>query len=188
MKSVDDLLAAFNYAATRQYGDDAVSELEHSLQCADLALDGSGDMDLALAALLHDIGRFAIRQDLIFDSKEQPGRKGVVRGHHHAGADLIAPWVSPRVEYCVRSHADAKRYLCTVEPAYAEQLNAAAIRTMKVQGGLMSRDELAAFESAAFYKDAVRLRRWDDAAKVPGRHTRELRYWEPILHELFAQP
>ena len=34
------------------------------------------------------------------------------------GADLIAPYVPDRVAWLVRMHADAKRYLCAVEPAY----------------------------------------------------------------------
>lgn len=34
------------------------------------------------------------------------------------GADLVRPYVPERVAWLVRMHADAKRYLCAVEPGY----------------------------------------------------------------------
>ena len=36
--------------------------------------------------------------------------------------------------------------------------------------------------------DAVRLRRWDDLAKVPDRPTRRLEAWAPLLQRYFALP
>ena len=54
----------------------------------------------------------------IFDKKDgKLGAHAGARGHHDVGADLIAPWVPVRVAWLVRRHADAKRYLCAVEPA-----------------------------------------------------------------------
>src|SRR6185437_1896909 len=47
------------------------------------------DEELTLACLLHDVGRVAVDQALVFDrvGGAQPG----TRGHHDLGADLIAP-------------------------------------------------------------------------------------------------
>ncbi|HLH27374.1 MAG TPA: hypothetical protein VKW77_00580, partial [Acidimicrobiales bacterium] len=65
-------------------------------------------------------------------------------------------------------HVAAKRYLCAVDPKYRAGLSPASLRSLELQGGPMTPAEVAAFEDGAFFRDAVRLRHWDDAAKVPG--------------------
>ncbi|MGH7300584.1 MAG: HD domain-containing protein, partial [Candidatus Rokuibacteriota bacterium] len=106
----DHLLDAMARSASRPYGAERVSELAHALQCAELARGAGADEDLTLACLLHDVGRFAVDQALVFD-RVGGGRPGA-RGHHEIGADFIAPFVPERVAWLVRMHADAKRYLC----------------------------------------------------------------------------
>ena len=64
------LLDAFSGAAARLYGGEPVTELAHSLQCAELARDAGADEDLQLACLLHDVGRFAVDPREIFDKKD----------------------------------------------------------------------------------------------------------------------
>jgi gamma-butyrobetaine dioxygenase len=217
----DTLLDAMARSAARQYGGEAVSELEHALQCAELAAAAGADEELVLAALLHDVGRYAVPQSLVSDTLEgagaapsglselegagaapskPPHRRGVsqvfsvarsaaaARGHHEVGADLIAPWVPPRVAWCVRKHADAKRYLCATEAEYLGLLSPASRRTLVVQGGVMSVEEVAALRLHPWLADALALRRWDDQAKVPGAATRPLSAWAPILRRYFAEP
>ena len=114
-----------------------VSELEHALQCGELARREGADEDLVVAALLHDVGRYAVRQRLVrdtLDSKEMVKVSTDSRGHHDAGADLLAPWFPKRVVLCIRMHVDAKRYLCAVDPAYLERLSAVSTRTLRMQG------------------------------------------------------
>ena len=182
-------------AAARQYGGEPVSELAHSLQCAELAAAAGADADLVLACLLHDVGRFAVDQAQIRDRPvlTDPARGGVpigdgARGHHDVGAELIEPYVSPRVSWLVRMHADAKRYLCTVEPEYRAGLTPTSIYTLELQGGLMSPEEVRAVGAHPWLADALALRRWDDRAKVPDAVTRPLGAWEPLLRAHFTRP
>jgi gamma-butyrobetaine dioxygenase len=198
----DRLLTAMAGAAARQYGGEAVSELEHALQCAELAEAAGADPDLVLAALLHDVGRYAVPQSLVLDrlvleGAEAPSRpprsRGVPhasttapRGHHEVGADLIAPWVPARVAWCVHMHADAKRYLCATESGYYDRLSPVPRQTLVMQGGVMTAQEVAAVEGHPWLPDALALRRWDDAAKVPGAATRPLAWWAPRLRTYFA--
>jgi gamma-butyrobetaine dioxygenase len=71
-------------------------------------------------------------------------------------------------------HVAAKRYLCTVDPQYLSLLSPPSIQSLALQGGPMSAEEVARFESRPFFQHAVRLRRWDDAAKVVGMPTPNL--------------
>jgi predicted HD phosphohydrolase len=58
-----------------------------------------------------------------------------------------------------------------IEPRYFAQLSDASIRTLQLQGGPMSAEQMAAFESETFWRDAIRLRQWDDRGKVAGLRT-----------------
>lgn len=184
---VDRLLAALAGSAARRYGGEVVSELEHALQCAELARDGAADEELQLACLLHDVGRYAIDQSLVADTLETAGTSTGTRGHHDLGADLVAPWVPERVTWCIRMHADAKRYLCATEPAYFDHLSPASRHTLRLQGGVMSQVEAARFAEHRWLRDAVALRRWDDEAKVVGKPTRSLDEWAPFLRRGVAR-
>jgi len=184
----DRLIDAFLDSAARVYGSEAVSELAHSLQCAALARAGGADEDLQLACLLHDVGRFAVDPREIFDKTDQRlAAYAGARGHHEVGADLIAPWVPTRVAWRIRMHADAKRYLCATEPAYSDGLSAGSRFTMTLQGGAMSAEEAAQLARHPWMADAVRLRRWDDLAKVPGKATEPIEAWAPLLRQYFGR-
>jgi predicted HD phosphohydrolase len=182
-RMTDRLLDAMAHSAARRYGSERVSELAHALQCAELARDAGADEQLTLACLLHDVGRFAVDQTLVFD-RVGGGRPGG-RGHHEIGADLIAPYVPERVAWLVRMHADAKRYLCSTEPGYHATLSAASQHTLTLQGGLMSPEEIGRHAAHPWLPDALRLRRWDDLAKVVGKETAPLSAWEPLLRTYF---
>jgi gamma-butyrobetaine dioxygenase len=177
----DRLLDALARSAATRYGGEAVSELEHALQCAELAREGGADEELQVACLLHDVGRYAVDQSLVSDTTERTAVGAGVRGHHEVGADLLAPWVPARVTWCVRMHADAKRYLCATEPDYVECLSPVSRHTLRLQGGIMSPSEAARFAEHPWLRDAVELRRWDDQAKVKGAATRSLAEWAPVI-------
>ncbi|HKF77521.1 MAG TPA: HD domain-containing protein [Candidatus Dormibacteraeota bacterium] len=134
------------------YGGEAVDQRTHALQCAWHAQRAGADDDLVLAALLHDAGR-AVRPDL---------------DHERSGAELGRRLLGERAGWLIGSHAQAKRYLVAVEPAYAATLSPASIESLRAQGGPMTAAEAGRFAAHEWAADAVRLRRWDDLAKVPG--------------------
>ena len=185
------LIEALGRAATRVYapGAEVVSQLEHALQCADLAEQRGADEELILACLLHDVVRFAADPALIAD-RARPTTPALecARGHHDVGADLIAPWVSERVTWCVRMHADAKRYLCATDPGYHARLSAVSQRTLIMQGGVMTEPEATAFARQSWAADAIALRRWDDEAKVAGKPATPLVDRAALVRRLFARP
>lgn len=84
----------------------------------------------------------------------------------------------------IRLHVDAKPYLCGAESSYWDTLSPASKRSLELQGGPLQHEELAAFLAQPFAQEAVRLRRYDDLAKVPGKETPSLDYFSAKLHSL----
>lgn len=158
---------------------ESVTALEHALQCAQLAEWAGADGPLVAAALLHDVG------DLITPATDSDAADNhhELRAHdvlHGAfGRDVLDP---------IRLHVAAKRYLVATEPGYRATLSPASLLSLSLQGGPMSEDEQRRFEDEPFAPQAVLLRRWDDAAKTPGKATPSLDYYLALLDEVRERP
>ncbi|WP_036230612.1 HD domain-containing protein [Marinobacterium jannaschii] len=140
-----------------QYGE-AISQLQHALQCAELARQAQASDEMVAAALLHDIGH------LLEDSDSEFGNVDADR----IGARFLAPYFSKQVCEPIRLHARAKRYLCSVEEHYFATLSAASRYSLKLQGGLLEQDEIEDFRAEPFFPLAIKLRRWVEESKQPG--------------------
>lgn len=156
---IDRLERVFESAGARAYGGEAVTQAAHMLQSASLAEAEGACPSLVAAALLHDIGH-------VLGSEERPDAvAGADDRHSQTGADWLERWFGPDVTEPVRLHVAAKRYLCAIDSEYAGLLSAESARTLQLQGGPMSSAEVQSFAGHPFREDAVRLRRWDEAAK-----------------------
>ena len=70
---------------------------------------------------------------------------------------------------------------------YFEKLSEASVVSLQLQGGPMNRQEIEEFQSRPFSEEAVRLRRYDDRAKLPEANTPGLEEFKPILLHLLLQ-
>ena len=176
----DEIAEAFADRGADAYGEH-VSQLDHALQCAMLAeAEGASD-PLIAAALLHDYGHlFEGRGDLA----EHEGRDA---RHEVHGARALRRWFGPEVVGPVVLHVAAKRYLCAAEPAYEAALSPASVLSLELQGGRFTPAQRRRFEQRRFAADAIRLRRWDDAAKVAGLRTPDLKDYWPMLRGIAAR-
>jgi gamma-butyrobetaine dioxygenase len=157
---VDTLAALFVGEGAEDYLGEDVTQTEHMLQAAALASTEAAPPALVAAALLHDVGHF---RGAVHGRELMAGARD--NRHSHQGADWLAPWFGPAVTEPIRLHVTAKRYLCATEPDYFALLSPASVHTLSLQGGPMSPAESSAFAARPYATDAVRLRRWDDAAK-----------------------
>lgn len=158
---IDTILSLYGGLGSERYSD-GVTQEAHALQAAYLAeRDGAAD-PLVVATLLHDIGHLLHKQG------ETAAERGIDARHELVGAHGLARWFGPEVVEPVHHHVAAKRYLCTAEPEYFETLSPASVRSLKLQGGPFTATEAALFIGRRHADDAVRLRRWDEQAKVPG--------------------
>jgi phosphonate degradation associated HDIG domain protein len=177
MTAVDDVLALFARWGGARY-DEEVTQTDHAIQCAALAVRDGADDALVAAALLHDVGHLLHLAD---GGAYEPG---VDRRHEVGGADHLARDFPAAVTEPIRWHVEAKRYLCAVEPEYAAGLSAGSRRSLVVQGGPMTADEAAVFVARPGAADAVRLRRWDDAGKVVGLERPAVETYREMLERL----
>jgi gamma-butyrobetaine dioxygenase len=168
----------FEGAGAVDYLGEEVSQAAHMLQAAALAEADGAEPALIAAALLHDVGHFTDAvsgHDLM---------RGTDNEHSDAGAQWLARWFGEDVTEPVRLHVAAKRYLCATEPGYAATLSDASVYTLGMQGGPMPGAELAEFEASRYAPAAVRVRRWDDAAKDPAAAVPGFGHFEPLLRAL----
>jgi phosphonate degradation associated HDIG domain protein len=174
---IEQIFDLFERFGSQNYGEDA-TQLQHALQTAELARgSGCGDA-LVAAALLHDIGQ------LMGGAGDAAELLGVDARHEIGGAIFLGKHFPPAVCEPVRLHVAAKRYLCAVDPTYAEGLSRASALSLELQGGPMSAEEVRAFEAEPFFRDAVTLRRLDDAGKRPDWQAPDLTIHRPLLQSL----
>jgi len=172
LTKIIDLLA-FNGDA--QYGGEAVSQLQHALQCAALAEKENESPALITAALLHDIGHLI--SDELSDTTVVSHKDDL---HQFISIPFLRPHFNDDVLNAIKFHVDAKRYLCFIEPLYWETLSPTSKHTLELQGGVFSDVKAQSFIEQPFAKDAVRLRRYDDLAKVPNAKTPPLSHYREI--------
>ncbi|HKW81645.1 MAG TPA: HD domain-containing protein [Casimicrobiaceae bacterium] len=165
----------FDRGGARMYSGEAVTQLEHALQTAHAAECAGADPALVTAALLHDLGH------LLNDQGETPTARGVDDVHQYAALPFLRPLFGDDVLEPIRLHVDAKRYLCATEPDYYAALSDDSKRSLALQGGRYDAKDAADFAARPGAARAVRLRRWDDAAKTAGRTTPPLEHFAAIM-------
>jgi phosphonate degradation associated HDIG domain protein len=181
MATVREVVELLRGKGDSQYGRESVSQIEHALQTARLAEVEKVGPALIVAALLHDIGH------LFHDLPDDAPDDGLDDHHEASSANYLRRIFPASVVEPIRLHVAAKRYLCTVDPGYFLRLSQPSVVSLNLQGGRMTPEEVAAFGAEPFSNDAVRLRRWDDAAKVVGLKTEPLSHFVRYMIEV-AQP
>ena len=182
MNPLDDLFALYASPAARRIYDEDVTELDHALQAAALAhSDGAAD-HLVAAALLHDVGHLVSDDNVSLDDDLAHDFR-----HERVGARYLTRWFGPDVTAPVALHVAAKRYLCAVEPGYLDGLSPSSTRSLRLQGGPMSHDEVEAFERRPHHREATLVRRWDDRAKVGDLAVADLDAYRELLTRCLAR-
>ena len=167
----DEVRAIYEGRANRKYGLTAVTQLQHALQSAALAEQAGEPPSMIVAALLHDVGH------MVHDLGENPAENGIDDAHEVIGARWLSARFGADVVEPVRLHVPAKRYLCAIDPAYLGVLSDDSLRSLELQGGPMTTEEVMAFSSEPHFEAATRLRRIDDHAKNPRVTTAPLEHY-----------
>lgn len=176
---IERIAALYREHGSRPYDGgrrESVTALAHALQCAQLAEWAGAEPSLVAAALLHDIGDFVTPTSDTDDNR-----------HELRAQEVLGDGFGPEVLEPIRLHVAAKRYLVATDTDYAAKLSPASQLSLSLQGGPMTAEERQRFEEEDFAPQALLLRRWDDAAKTPGKQTPSLDYYLVLLQELREQ-
>jgi phosphonate degradation associated HDIG domain protein len=178
MSVYEEILAIFSRRGAEAYIGEPVSVKEHALQTALFAQQARAAPALVVAGLLHDVGH------LIEDVPDNIDEWTQDAHHEEAGSRWLAQRFGADVAEPVRLHVAAKRYLCATNAAYLGKLSSASVHTLSLQGGPMSPAEVALFEKETHFKDALRVRVWDDRGKVAGLATPSLEDYRSLVESL----
>ncbi len=205
--TVDEIIDLYRTQGARQYGREAVSQMEHALQCAYLAEQADSPPELVAASFLHDIGHMVghrVQRDLLGrtveyffagDSHEYqhtaPEQAALCEAtaakadtndlHEHRAQWYLRKVFGPGVLEPIKLHVEAKRYLCRADPGYWDILSAESKHSLELQGGRHDGPEAERFIESPHARAAVQLRRWDDRAKTPLAPTPDLEHYRAVL-------
>lgn len=185
--SLADITPLFAEHGDRMYAGEPVTQLQHALQSAQLAEQAGAEPALIVAALLHDLGH------MVNDQGETPTLRGVDDRHEYVALPFLRGLFDDAVLQPIRLHVDAKRYLCShgdgsINGAqYWAQLSADSKRSLELQGGIFSDMEAQRFIAQPHAEGAVRVRVWDDAAKVDSAVTPPLEHYLALAERIALQ-
>jgi len=171
---VTHVLECFRLRGNSSYGKEAVSQLEHALQAAHFAEQANAPPQLINACLLHDVGH------LLHDLPEDAPDHHIDDQHKQLGAAWLMERFVPEVVKPIRLHVAAKRYLCAVDSEYMAVLSPPSVQSLELQGGPMTETQAAHFEQHPHFAEAIKLRRYDDQAKIPNLKTPSLEHY--VVH------
>ena len=168
-KTTDEIIAFYTEHGHDIYFGEHVTQLQHALQAYEKAIHEGFEIDVQLAAFLHDIGHICVE---ITDDNAME-HLGVMNHEAIGAAFLHARGFSERVCRLVAGHVAAKRYLTFINPTYYTNLSEASKSTLEFQGGRMSAAEANRFEEDPLFNFYIRMRLWDEAAKEPNMPQRD---------------
>src|SRR5690348_8527575 len=157
MTGIDAIAELFAGPGARDYLGEAVSIGEHMRQAGALAEAAGAPAPLVAAALLHDVGHLLGEKNRGGLGGSSP-RASTDARHGTGGAQWLTQWFGPAV----------------TEP----------VRTLALQGGPMTPDQVTAFDALPYARDAVAVRRWDDDAKDPAVTPPEFAHFAALLTSL----
>lgn len=175
MSVADDIFEIFATRGAAAYFGESVSTTDHCLQTAYFAQLEQAPAPLVVAALLHDIGHLVVDVPDELENWLEDAR------HEETGSAWLARRFGPAISEPVRLHVPAKRYLCATQQSYFKRLSPASVKTLELQGGPMSAAEAARFETEPFFREAIRVRHWDDSGKVAGMVIPDLSSYRALL-------
>ncbi len=180
---VDEIFSLYENYGAADYIGEPVSQIEHMCQAAQLAEAEGYDEEVVLAAFFHDIGHLC---EHILPVRSMDGY-GIV-DHEALGSQyLLNKGFSEKIAKLVESHVAAKRYLTYKFPDYYNRLSEASKITLDKQGGIMNETEALQFEKDHLHLLYIKVREWDDKAKVEKILLPSLEiYRQMALHHLIS--
>ena len=157
MNIIDKIISNFINNKSLYIGE-KITISEHMIQSAMIAENAKSTSNLICSCLLHDYGHF------ILEHPDALVRKKVDGKHEYIGYEYLKKFFNKDVVEPIKYHVLAKRYLAR-DKKYFNSLSDASKVSLKLQGGVLDTKESKEFEKKDFFKNSIKLRKFDEAAK-----------------------
>jgi len=157
MNIIDKIISNFINNKSLYIGE-KVTIAEHMIQTAMIAENAKSSNNLICSCLLHDYGHF------ILEDPDKLVRKKIDGKHEDIGYEYLKKFFKKEVVEPIKYHVLAKRYL-SKEKKYFNLLSEASKISLKLQGGVLNKKESKEFEKKDFFKNSIKLRKFDEVAK-----------------------
>ena len=165
-----------NYKTNKSlYIGEKITITEHMIQSAMLAEKNNCSSSLICASLLHDYGHFILDDPDELVNKKEDGK------HEDVAYLYLKKYFKKSVVEPIKIHVKAKRYLARNQKYY-NILSQASKASLHLQGGVMNDKEAVDFEKEKFFDDAIKLRKFDEAAKKIGVKMKNINDYKNLLN------
>ena len=148
---------------------------EHMIQSAMLAEKNKSSSSLVCASLLHDYGHFILDDPDKLVNQKEDGK------HEDVAYRYLKKYFKKNVVEPIKIHVKAKRYLARNQKYY-RILSQASKVSLHLQGGVMNDEESEKFKKEKFFDDAIKLRKFDEAAKKIGIKMKNINNYKSLLN------
>ncbi len=173
MDIIEKIISNFKNNKSLYIGEN-VTISEHMIQSAMMAEKSKSKDYLVCSCLLHDYGHFILDDPDELVTKKQDGK------HEDIGYEYLKKFFKREIVEPIKNHVIAKRYLAR-DKKYYNKLSNASVVSLELQGGLLSRKEAESFEKEEFFKEAIKLRKFDEAAKKVGVKIKDIIQYKDLL-------
>ena len=156
------------------YISEKITISEHMIQSAMLAEKSRSNDNIVCSCLLHDYGHFIIEDPDKLVINEKDGK------HENIGYEYLKKFFNKEIVEPIKYHVLAKRYLVR-NKKYFNLLSEASKISLKLQGGPLSSKESKEFEKKEYFKSAVLVRKFDEAAKKTNIKMKSIDNYKSLL-------
>ena len=148
---------------------------EHMIQSAMLAEKSKSNDDLICSCLLHDYGHF------IIDDPDELVKNDKDGYHESVGYEYLKSFFKKEIVEPIKYHVLAKKYLAR-NKKYYNLLSDASKISLKLQGGILSKKESNEFEKMPYFKNSIKLRKFDELAKKTNVKIKSIDEYKDLLN------
>ena len=173
MHIIDKIISNFINNKSLYIGE-KITMSEHMIQSAMLAEKSKSNDDLICSCLLHDYGHFIIDDpdELVKNDKD---------GYHESmGYEYLKSFFKKEIVEPIKYHVLAKKYLAR-NKKYYNLLSDASKISLKLQGGILNKKESNEFEKMSFFKNTIKLRKFDELAKKTNIKIKSINDYKDLL-------
>ena len=174
MHIIDKIISNFINNKSLYIGE-KITISEHMIQSAMLAEQAKSKDELVCSCLLHDYGHFIIEDPVELVKNDKDGN------HESIGYEYLKKFFKKEIVEPIKYHVLAKRYLSRNKKYYNHLSDASRI-SLKLQGGILNKKESDEFEKVPYFKNSIKLRKFDELAKKTNIKIKSINDYKDLLN------